>query len=633
MASPAVQAEDDIDEQVDEQIDDVDEPSTENEAENQEEEQASAETVDEDRASTDDEDLNPEDEQDVDDDGADSDVDTADSGEGTEGMTTEEEPEPSDDIDDVQDGNGEQTAPTDGLVDVPEITDEVDITEPAEEVLEAEDIGTEEKVDELEEIDFATPVVSPSDTDHVFDASKPYGKNSTLASAMQTGLQVENYAITGTLHPLSDQDHWMAEYWGSGYFVGLHIDWTNITSEALTNLEMIKFGLEPSMGSGAVTLTGDAALRPQNDDDKAGDINFKLTDPSKQKFVVYTKVGDRTKKEEYDLSGLVLEKSQDLTGPTITEETEDMFGVSAATYQRAGTVKTEEKSRKNYLQGELIYQGESANNALTTKWGVGYFVGLHFGDASYWESNEDVSVRVGLYESHGTLYQYDGKTVGGYGGKHTDLTAEELETWLNTRNNFVEIMDDPDKNGVFKISDKDSQVFQVITTKKDDEGKYDVVVDTYDLSELKLVGGVSVDAENSIQPKVLWQQADYSAPFTVVAQLDEESSNSLDKNNFTAKVVGKNNTTAVAGVTATVDGTATSFETEDEVTTWTIKGNIISSASAAEINNKRLEIDLDGNGTAWEPIYLALTGKTITKPFSSVSLSDVSGAKAKAGQK
>ena len=77
-----------------------------------------------------------------------------------------------------------------------------------------------------------------------------------------------------------------------------------------------------------------------------------------------------------------------------------------------------------------------------TDWGEGYFLGLDFSDIP-----EDAVVKVGLVPSQG--------------------------------NGFVAL--DEDHNGVFKITDKNAQVFKVITTKGDQR-----VTDTYYLSTLTL---------------------------------------------------------------------------------------------------------------------------------------------------
>ena len=79
---------------------------------------------------------------------------------------------------------------------------------------------------------------------------------------------------------------------------------------------------------------------------------------------------------------------------------------------------------------------------LVTDWGEGYFLGLDFSDIP-----EDAVVKVGLVPSQG--------------------------------NGFVAL--DEDHNGVFKITDKNAQVFKVITTKGDQR-----VTDTYYLSTLTL---------------------------------------------------------------------------------------------------------------------------------------------------
>lgn len=83
---------------------------------------------------------------------------------------------------------------------------------------------------------------------------------------------------------------------------------------------------------------------------------------------------------------------------------------------------------------------------LVTDWGEGYFVSIQFSNID----SRATSIRVGLDPSEGS--------------------------------GLVELINDPDKNGVFKITDKDSQVFKVITS----DGTH-AVTETFDLSKLVLV--------------------------------------------------------------------------------------------------------------------------------------------------
>lgn len=97
------------------------------------------------------------------------------------------------------------------------------------------------------------------------------------------------------------------------------------------------------------------------------------------------------------------------------------------------------------IQGTLKYlDGE---NAITNVWGPGYFFPFKV-IADDWD--QYTSVTVGLVPSAGS--------------------------------GPVEIINDPDKNGIFKISDKDAQKF-VITATNGTETK----TQTYDLSALSFV--------------------------------------------------------------------------------------------------------------------------------------------------
>lgn len=96
------------------------------------------------------------------------------------------------------------------------------------------------------------------------------------------------------------------------------------------------------------------------------------------------------------------------------------------------------------IKGTLKYY-DDAESAIVTQWGAGYFLALKFSDL---DSNAS-SIKVGLDPSQGS--------------------------------GLVEIIDDPDKNGVFKITDKDTQKFKVVST----DGT-DTLIQTYDLSQLVL---------------------------------------------------------------------------------------------------------------------------------------------------
>lgn len=97
------------------------------------------------------------------------------------------------------------------------------------------------------------------------------------------------------------------------------------------------------------------------------------------------------------------------------------------------------------IQGTLKYMDE--DNQITRAWGEGYFIAVKF-LARDWD--EYTSVKVGLDPSAGS--------------------------------GLVEVIDDPDKNGVFKITNKDGQKF-VIEAENGTETKRQV----FDLSALSFV--------------------------------------------------------------------------------------------------------------------------------------------------
>lgn len=83
---------------------------------------------------------------------------------------------------------------------------------------------------------------------------------------------------------------------GDGYFLALSLYDSHDEIEAMGD---VKVGLQPSAGTGLVSIKGDV-------DDV---IVMKITDKDQQKFkVVSTKTGYDTNIQSYDLSGLKLTK-------------------------------------------------------------------------------------------------------------------------------------------------------------------------------------------------------------------------------------------------------------------------------------------------------------------------------------
>ena len=102
------------------------------------------------------------------------------------------------------------------------------------------------------------------------------------------------------------------------------------------------------------------------------------------------------------------------------------------------------------ITGTLYKQ---TSGALVDRWGEGYFIALQF-TSDNWSKYD--SVKVGLNPS--------------------------MESGL------VEIIDDPDKNGAFKITSPSQQTFKVVAKKGDE-----IVEKEYDLSDL--VGMTAPDGE------------------------------------------------------------------------------------------------------------------------------------------
>lgn len=86
---------------------------------------------------------------------------------------------------------------------------------------------------------------------------------------------------------------------------------------------------------------------------------------------------------------------------------------------------------------------------LVTTWGAGNFMALNFVNNDF---SKYSSVRVGMDPSQGS--------------------------------GLVEIINDPDKNGVFKVTDKDTQVFKIVYT---DAETGETNTQTFDLSGLEVL--------------------------------------------------------------------------------------------------------------------------------------------------
>ena len=97
-------------------------------------------------------------------------------------------------------------------------------------------------------------------------------------------------AITGTLLPQTDGTKALVHDWGEGYFLALKF---SDFSTGLTYAD-VQVGLDPSEGSGLVTLDNDC------------NGVFKITNKDTQKLKVVQTDGTWTKTQVFDLSGLTL---------------------------------------------------------------------------------------------------------------------------------------------------------------------------------------------------------------------------------------------------------------------------------------------------------------------------------------
>ena len=115
-------------------------------------------------------------------------------------------------------------------------------------------------------------------------------------STYQSGITVKGGKIKGTLKFVEGGISPSGPLSGDGYFLALSLYDSHDEIEAMGD---VKVGLQPSEGTGLVSIKGDA-------DDV---VVMKITDKDQQKFkVVSTKTGYDTNIQSFDLSGLKLTK-------------------------------------------------------------------------------------------------------------------------------------------------------------------------------------------------------------------------------------------------------------------------------------------------------------------------------------
>ena len=105
-------------------------------------------------------------------------------------------------------------------------------------------------------------------------------------------------------------------------------------------------------------------------------------------------------------------------------------------------------------------------------------------------------VEVGLDEITGTLKYLDSGALVDYWGAGNCIALtfanNDFSRYSSVKvgmdpsqgSGLVEIIDDPDKNGVFKVTDKDTQVFKIVYT---DAETGEINTQTFDLSGLEVL--------------------------------------------------------------------------------------------------------------------------------------------------
>ena len=117
-----------------------------------------------------------------------------------------------------------------------------------------------------------------------------------------------------------------------------------------------------------------------------------------------------------------------------------LFGTKVSDMQEDVVVGDDE------IVGTLKYLD---SGALVTTWGAGNFMALNFVNNDF---SKYSSVKVGMDPSQSS--------------------------------GLVEIINDPDKNGVFKVTNKDTQVFKIVST---DAETGEINTQTFDLSGLEVL--------------------------------------------------------------------------------------------------------------------------------------------------
>ena len=117
-----------------------------------------------------------------------------------------------------------------------------------------------------------------------------------VSDMQKSDVTVTGKKVTGTLKYLAGSNA-ITDRWGEGYFFAFTMadadnDWSKYDS--------VKVGVEPSQGSGLVEI--------KTDPDHNGIV--KIGNDVTQKFVILSTKGTQTKKQVFDLSGLVLEEPE-----------------------------------------------------------------------------------------------------------------------------------------------------------------------------------------------------------------------------------------------------------------------------------------------------------------------------------
>lgn len=234
--------------------------------------------------------------------------------------------------------------------------------------------------------------------------------NDVLVGDLQSGVYIDGAAIKGTLKWYKDADGKLS---GNGNYIALSV------SDLDDSATSVKIGLvaadDADPTANMVEMYSDPVRR----------AIFKVEDKDKQDVQIIITDGTDSKTQTYDLSGLTLENPFADVAIAPLEDSLTVFGAAISDLQSGITVQDDA------ISGTLNYF-DDVNSDLVQKWGAGYFIALKFS------------------------------------GIDADVTSVKAGLDPSQSSGLVELINDPDKSGIWKVTDKDSQTFKIVSSDSED---------------------------------------------------------------------------------------------------------------------------------------------------------------------